>query len=155
MFAKLIQALDIHWKSRLSLPSVRCCIAWRGSGIAAGIAHTIPSLKPAARRGDFEALLALLDPDVLVLADHAAAPLGAAMQVHGAQNVAEQALIFSRRSRFAQLAIVNGAVGVVVAPRGRLMMVMAFKFTGKGIGEIDIIADPAHLRKIDLAVLDG
>jgi hypothetical protein len=109
----------------------------------------------AARRGDFEALLALLDPDVLVQADRAALPPGAATEVRGAQAVAKQALIFSRRARFAQLALVDGAVGVVVAPRGRLMMVIAFKFTGLRIGEIGIIADPAHLRKIDLAILVG
>jgi RNA polymerase sigma-70 factor, ECF subfamily len=109
----------------------------------------------AARRGDFEALLALLDPDVLVQSDRAAMPPGAATQVRGAQTVAGQALIFSRRARFAQLALVSGSVGILVAPRGRLMMVMAFKFTGQKIAKIDIIAEPAHLRQIDMAVLDG
>jgi ketosteroid isomerase-like protein len=109
----------------------------------------------ASRRGDFEALLAVLDPDVVVRADRAAVPPGAAREVRGAQDVAEQALTFARRARFAQLALVNGAVGVVVAPRERLIMVLAFKFTGQKIVEVDIIADPARLGQIDLAVLDG
>jgi RNA polymerase sigma factor (sigma-70 family) len=117
--------------------------------------EVVAAFLAAARRGDFEALLALLDPDVLVQADRAAVPPGAATQVRGAQAVAGQALIFSRRARFAQLALVSGSVGIVVAPRGRLMMVMAFKFTGQKIAKVDIIADPASLRQIDMAVLDG
>jgi RNA polymerase sigma-70 factor, ECF subfamily len=117
--------------------------------------EVVEAFLAASRRGDFQALLALLDPDVLVQADRAAVPPGAATVVHGAQAVAEQALIFSRRARFAQLALVNGTLGVVVAPRGRLMMVMAIKFTGQSIGEVDIIADPARLRQIDIAVLDS
>jgi RNA polymerase sigma factor (sigma-70 family) len=117
--------------------------------------EVVEAFLAASRRGDFEALLALLDPDVLVLADRAAVPPGAATQVRGAQAVAGQALIFARRARFAQLALVNGTLGVIVAPRGRLFMVMAIKFTGQRIGEVDIIADPARLRQIDLAVLDG
>jgi RNA polymerase sigma factor (sigma-70 family) len=108
----------------------------------------------ASRRGDFEALLAVLDSDVVVRADRAAVPPGAARQVHGAPDVAEQALTFAQRARFAQLALVNGSVGVVVAPRGRLILVMVFKVTGRKIVEIEVIADPALLRKIDLAVLD-
>jgi RNA polymerase sigma factor (sigma-70 family) len=117
--------------------------------------EVVAAFLAAARRGDFEALLALLDPDVLVQADRAAVPPGAATQVRGAQAVAGQALIFSRRARFAQLALVSGSVGIVVAPRGRLMMVMAFKFTGQKIAKVDIIADPTSLRQIDMAVLDG
>lgn len=117
--------------------------------------EVIEAFLAASRRGDFKALLAVLDPDVVVQADRAAVPPGAARQVRGAQAVAEQALIFAQRARFAQLALVNGAVGVVVAPRGRLMLVMAIKFRGQKIVAIDVVADPARLRQIDLAVLDG
>ena len=117
--------------------------------------EVVEAFLAAARRGDFEALLAALDPDVLVRADRAAVPAGATREVRGARAVAEQALLFSRRARFAQPAFVNGAIGVVVAPRGQLIMVMAFKFTSQRIAEVDIIADPAHLRQIDLAVLDS
>ena len=68
--------------------------------------------------------------------------------------MAEQALSFSRRSRFAQLALVNGAVGIVVAPRGRLFAVMGFMVGHDKIVAIDILADRARLRQLDLAVLD-
>jgi hypothetical protein len=97
----------------------------------------------------------VLDPDVVVRADRAAVPPGAAREVRSARAVAEQALIFARRARFAQLALVNGAVGVVVAPRGRLLMALAFKFTGQKVVTVDIIADPAGLSRINLAVLEG
>jgi hypothetical protein len=65
-----------------------------------------------------------------------------------------RALGFSKRARFAQSALVNGAVGVVVAPRGRLLVVLRFTIDGGKITEIDVIADPARLRQLDLAVLD-
>jgi RNA polymerase sigma factor (sigma-70 family) len=107
----------------------------------------------ASRGGDFDALLAVLDPDVVVRADPAAVPPGAAREVRGARAVAEQALTFSRRARFAQLALVNGAVGLIVAPRGRLIVVMVFTVRRGKIVKIDVLADPARLRQLDLAVL--
>ncbi len=117
--------------------------------------QVVEAFLAAARDGDFDALLTVLDPDVVVRADRAAVPRDAAREVRGAPAVAKKALIFSRRARFAQLALVNGAVGVIVAPRGRLIMVLAFKFTGQKIVEVDVIADPARLGQIDLAVLDS
>ncbi len=109
----------------------------------------------AARRGDFAALLAVLDPDVVVRADRGAAPAGVSMVVRGAAAVAEQALIFARRrARFAQSALVNGAAGVVIAPHGRLFAVMGFTVRRGKIVEIEVVADPARLRQLDLAVLD-
>ena len=116
--------------------------------------EVLKAFDAAARGGDFAALVAVLDPDVVVRADFAAVPPGGLREVRGALAVAGQALIFSQRARFAQLALVNGAVGAVVAPRGRLLLVMTFKFTGERIAEIDVIADPARLRQLDLAVLD-
>ena len=100
------------------------------------------------------ALLAVLDPDVVLRADLSAAGAGASREFRGAPAVAEQALTFSRRARFAQPALVNGAAGVVVAPRGRLSLVLSFTVTGGKIVEIDILADPARLRQLDLALLD-
>ncbi len=91
----------------------------------------------------------------VVRADHAAVPPGAASEVHAARAVAEQALRFSRRARFTQPALVNGTVGVVVAPRGRLFEVMLFSVTRGKIAEIDVLADPVHLRQLELAVLSG
>jgi RNA polymerase sigma-70 factor (ECF subfamily) len=107
----------------------------------------------AARGGDFDALLAVLDPDVVVRADRAAGPAGAVRKVRGARAVAQQALTFSRRARFAQLALVNGAAGIVVAPRGRLFAVMVFTVRRGKIVEIDMLTDPARLRQLDLAVV--
>jgi RNA polymerase sigma factor (sigma-70 family) len=108
----------------------------------------------ASRDGDFNALLAVLDPDVVLRADSGAVPAGASREVRGAPAVAEQALTFSRLARFAQPALVNGAAGVVVAPHGRSFSVMGFTITRGKIVEIDILADPARLRQLDLAVLN-
>ncbi len=116
--------------------------------------EVVEAFLAASRSGDFEALLAVLDPDVVVRADRAAVPPGVSREVHGAPAVAEQALTFARRARFAQPTLVNGAVGVVVAPRGRLFAVMIFKVTREKIVEIDVIADSTRLRQLDLAVLD-
>jgi hypothetical protein len=104
--------------------------------------------------GDFAALLAVLDPDVVLRADRAAVPAGASREVRGAPAVAKQALAFSGRARFAQPALVNGAAGVVVVPRGRLLVALGLTVTRGKIVEIDVVADPARLRQLDLAVLD-
>jgi len=108
----------------------------------------------AARDGDFEALVAVLDPDVVLRADVGAVPAGASREVRGASAVAEQALTFSRFAPFARPALVNGAAGVVVFERGRPFSVMGFTVRGGKIVEIDILADPARLRQLELAVLD-
>jgi RNA polymerase sigma factor (sigma-70 family) len=108
----------------------------------------------AARRGDFEALVAILDPDVVARADVAAAPAHTPAQVRGARGVARQAISFSRRSRFAQPALVDGAAGVVVAPRGRLTTVLTFGVRNGRIVRIDILADPARLRQVRVGVRD-
>jgi RNA polymerase sigma factor (sigma-70 family) len=109
----------------------------------------------AARAGDFDALLAVLDPDVVARADTGAVPAGVAREVRGARAVAEQALSFSRFARSSRPVLVNGAAGVVTwAPAGRLFSVMGFTVRHGKIVEIDILADPARLRELDLAVLD-
>ena len=109
----------------------------------------------ASREGDFDALVAVLDPDVVLRADVGGVPAGASREVRGAPVVAEQALSFSQLAPFARPALVNGAAGVVVAPRGRPYSVMGFTVRGGKIVEIDILADPARLRQLDLlAVLD-
>jgi RNA polymerase sigma factor (sigma-70 family) len=110
----------------------------------------------AARDGDFDALLAVLDPDVVVRADGGAVPAGASRVVRGAVAVAEQTLTaggFSRLARIAQPALVNGAAGVVVARGGQLSAVVGFTVRRGKIVEIDVLADPARLRQLDLAVL--
>jgi RNA polymerase sigma factor (sigma-70 family) len=109
----------------------------------------------AARDGDLDALLTLLDPDVVVRADHGAAPAGASREVRGRGAAAEQALAFSRRARLARPALVNGAAGLVVVAQDRPLSVMGFTVTRGRIVEIDILADPERLRRLDLAVLTG
>jgi RNA polymerase sigma-70 factor (ECF subfamily) len=109
----------------------------------------------AARDGDFDALVALLHPDVMLHADAEASFVGKAVDVRGALAVARGALGAAERARFAQPALVNGAVGLVMAPLGRLFLVLGFTFTDGKITEIDVIADPARLRDLDLAVLDA
>lgn len=108
----------------------------------------------AARGGDMEALLAVLDPDVVIRADRAAVPPGSSRELRGALAVVEQARNFVKRARFAQPALVNGAAGIVVAPRGRLLLVAIFVVKDAKIVEIDVIGDPERLRQLDLAVLD-
>jgi RNA polymerase sigma factor (sigma-70 family) len=114
--------------------------------------EVVDAFLAAARDGDLEALLAVLDPDVVLRADSAALPAGASREVRGAPAVARRAV--KGRARAARPALVNGAAGVIVAPRGRLLMVLGFTISGGKIVEIDAVADPERLRQLDLAVLD-
>ena len=104
----------------------------------------------ASRTGNFDALLAVLDPDVVFRADRTAVSAGASGEVRGAPFVARQ---FSGRAQGARPALVNGAVGVVVARRGRLFLVLRLTIRHGKIVGIDAVADPARLRQLDLAVL--
>jgi RNA polymerase sigma-70 factor (ECF subfamily) len=106
----------------------------------------------AARHGDFDALLEVLDGDVVLRVDAAAA--GTAMTFRGAQTVAANARAFSANARFAEPALVDGAVGIVVAPKGKLTLVLRFGVGGDKITEIDIDADPRRLSSFKLALLD-
>jgi ketosteroid isomerase-like protein len=108
----------------------------------------------AARDGDFDALVAVLDPDVMLRSDGGSARPAASAVVHGAETVAGRAMTFARLAPFVRPALVNGAAGVVVAPGGEPMSVMGFTVAGGKIVEIDTIADPDRLRELDLAVLD-
>jgi hypothetical protein len=92
--------------------------------------------------------------DVTLRADAAVVPEGAPRHVRGALAVARGARAFSERAKFSQPALVNGAIGIVVAPRGRLLIVLDFEIRRGKIFEIDVIADPARLRQVELAVLD-
>jgi RNA polymerase sigma factor (sigma-70 family) len=108
----------------------------------------------ASRNGDFEALLAVLDPDVVVRADAGPLAPAAPRVVRGATTVAAQALTFRRLATGARPALVNGAAGLVVMRDGRHFSVMGFTVSGGRIVEIDILVDPARLRDLDLSVLD-
>lgn len=105
----------------------------------------------AARHGDFDALLAVLDDDVVLHVDATAA--GTPITVRGARVVAANARMFSANSRFAGTAVVDGAPGIVVAPAGRLTLVLLFRVAGDRIVEMNIAANPERLRQFELTVL--
>jgi RNA polymerase sigma-70 factor (ECF subfamily) len=116
--------------------------------------EAVDAFLAASREGDFEALLAVLDPDVVLRIDGGAVRAGLSREVRGVRAVAEQTLTFSRLSPFVRPALVNGAAGVVVAPRGRPFSVMGFTIRGGKIVEVDILADPARLSRLDVSVFD-
>ncbi len=113
--------------------------------------EVVDAFLAASRGGDFDALLAVLDPDVVLRADRAAVAAGASREIPGAPAVAEQ---FSGRARAAQPALVNGAAVLVWAPGGRPRVVFGFTITRGKIAEIDLVTDPERLRQLDLVVLD-
>jgi len=110
----------------------------------------------AARGGDFSALVTLLDSDVTLTADATASPSGRPTRLQGAEMVSRGASAASVRAADSELALVNGQVGVVFAPAGRLQVVLAFTVSpARKITAIDVIADPGRLRRLRLAVLPG
>jgi RNA polymerase sigma factor (sigma-70 family) len=109
----------------------------------------------ASRDGDFGALIALLDPDVVLRTDAGAVLPGASRMVRGAAAVAQQTVTFTRsRTGEAKPALVNGAAGVVWASRGRPFSVVGFTVRRGRISEIDVLADPARLQQLEIDVLD-
>ena len=108
----------------------------------------------ASRGGDLEGLIAVLDPDVVLHSDATASPSGAPLTVHGAAAVAGGARAASARSRYGRIALVNGAPGLIMAPRGQLLVALAFTFSGEKISQIDVVADPDRLAQLDLGLLD-
>ena len=131
----------------------------RGTPAPPGSGHArqrqlVAAFMAAARAGDFEALLAILDPAVELRADPAAAPPGSALVVTGAAAVASRAPDFRGRARFARLALVDGEVGIVVGRGAQLWTVLRFGFDGGRITTIDVVADPGRLARLQLAVLD-
>ncbi|MEO6889412.1 MAG: sigma-70 family RNA polymerase sigma factor [Ktedonobacteraceae bacterium] len=112
--------------------------------------EVVDAFLTASRAGNFDALLAVLDPDVVFRHDSTSVPVGASREVRGALAVARQ---FSGRAQGARSALVNGSVGIVVAHHGRLFLVLNLTVTRGKIVEIDVVADPARLRQLRLSVL--
>ncbi len=106
----------------------------------------------ASRAGNFEALLSMLDPAVVLRSDAAAMKMGAANGVVGAEAVARGA---SGRAQGARLALIDGVVGAVWAPKGKPRVVLVFTIAGEKIAAIDLTADAARLAAIDLVVLES
>ncbi|EFH86071.1 sigma-70 family RNA polymerase sigma factor [Ktedonobacter racemifer] len=113
--------------------------------------EVVEAFLTAAREGNFDALLAVLDPDVVLRRYQMSVPAGVPGEIHGAAAVAKQ---FVGRAQATQPALVNGSVGVVVAPYGRLLSVLDLSTRGGKITAITAISDPARLRQLHLAVLD-
>jgi RNA polymerase sigma factor (sigma-70 family) len=109
----------------------------------------------AAHEGDFAALVAVLDPEVVLHAGGSALPRGASRLVHGAEAVAGQAMMFAGRGGSPRPAVVNGTAGVVVVRGGRAVSVMGFTVKDGRIVAIDALADPKRLREMDLSFLDS
>jgi len=105
----------------------------------------------ALRAGDFEGLLAVLDPDLVVRADMAA---GAVTEIRGAAAWAKGAVTYGHMARLTQPALVDGAIGVVVAPHGRLTRALRFTIANGRITEIEVIGNPARLGTLDVSIVD-
>ena len=114
----------------------------------------------AARAGDLEGLLAVLDPDAVIRIDGAARIAGGAAdaadtprELRGASTWAKQLIAMSRGLKFVQPALINGSVGLILATGGKLSRVLAFTFTNAKIARLEVVGDPARLRELDIAVL--
>jgi RNA polymerase sigma factor (sigma-70 family) len=116
--------------------------------------EVVDAFMAAAREGDFDALVAVLDPDVVVRTDLGAVPAAAWHEVRGAATVASQALAYSRLGLLIQPALINGVPGAVTTRDGQPFSVGAFTVRGGKIVTLDILADPARLRQLDLTILD-
>jgi RNA polymerase sigma-70 factor (ECF subfamily) len=116
--------------------------------------RVVDAFLAALRDGEFEALLTLLDPDVLLRDDSASLP-GAAAMMQGARAVGGYALNFSRSAQVVYPALVNGSAGLAIVPQGRLVGALAFTVRDDKIVEIAMISDPDRLREVDLTAADG
>ncbi len=114
----------------------------------------VDAFRAAAEEGDFQRLVAVLDPDVVLRADVGASATKP-IQIRGAEQVARGALMYSRAGLLRRPALVNGMAGLVVMLDGEPHAIMAFVVSGGRIVEIDILRDPARVSKLDLTALDG
>ncbi|MGC1105541.1 MAG: sigma-70 family RNA polymerase sigma factor [Candidatus Acidiferrales bacterium] len=114
------------------------------------------SFLAALRAGDFDGLLAVLDPDVVVHVDGVAGRPGAPREIHGAENWARGAVAFARaaQTRFIQPALVDGAAGLIMARAGRLFRAVRFTIERGKITQVEIVGDPARLVKLEVKTLE-
>jgi RNA polymerase sigma factor (sigma-70 family) len=117
--------------------------------------EAIKAFLAAAREGDFDALVATLDPDAVLRADGGTVLAAASAEVHGAQEVARQATMWSHVEVTMRPAMVNGAAGAVMTRRGTVFAIAAIMVRNGKIAEMDFLADPERLALIDLTALDG
>jgi RNA polymerase sigma factor (sigma-70 family) len=117
--------------------------------------EVVDAFLAASRDGNFEALMEVLDPDVVLRADSGPVPPPATQEVRGARAVAELAVAFAGLAPFSRPALVNGAPGLVTIPEGELVSVLGFTVRDGRIVEIDILADRERLARLDIASFDG
>jgi RNA polymerase sigma-70 factor (ECF subfamily) len=116
--------------------------------------RVVDAFLAAVQNGDFDALVAVLDPEIVLRADGGAAK-GMSRLVRGAKAVAAQAAAFSKLGLSSQVVLVNGNVGVVSRlPDGRLLSVIGFTIAGGKVVEMDILADPDRLSRLDLSAIE-
>ena len=108
----------------------------------------------AARGGDVDGLLAVLAPEVIRRAEAAALPVGTPLELRGVDAVVEETVVLGRQAAVAELALIDGEVGIVVAPRGRLLLALVLTFGGSRISAYDVIATPARLDRLSITLLD-
>jgi ketosteroid isomerase-like protein len=113
--------------------------------------EVVDAFLAASREGDFDALVAVLDPDVVLRADFGG---GVTREVHGAEAVASQAQVYARIGLVIYPALINGAVGAVTTRHGRPFSVAAATVRDGKIVEMDFLADPERLARLDLTVLE-
>ena len=116
--------------------------------------EVVEAFLAAARKGDFDALVATLDPDVVLYADGGAALAALSAEVRGAVNVARQAVMWSRVDLAMRPAMVNGAAGAVATRDGAVFAIASVIVRHGKIAEMDFLADPERLARIDLTILD-
>lgn len=114
--------------------------------------EVIDAFLAALRAGDFEGLVAVLDPNVVVRVDKFAAAGGAAVEVRGAETWARSAITYARGARLLRPVLIDGAMGLVLAPQGRLLRALLFTLERGKIAGVEIISDPIRLRELELAV---
>jgi RNA polymerase sigma factor (sigma-70 family) len=114
--------------------------------------EVVEAFLAAARKGDFDALVAVLDPDAVLRADGGLT--GLSQQVQGAESIASQALVWSRVDLTMRRALINGAAGIVAFLHGRPFSIAAVTVRNGKIVEVDFLADPERIARLDLEVLD-
>jgi RNA polymerase sigma-70 factor (ECF subfamily) len=117
--------------------------------------QVVEAFLSASREGDFGALLALLDPDVVVSIEDVAGDPGRRRELRGAEVVLERVGDFARAARFCRLALLNGSPGLLMAPHGHLLRALVFTFAGDTITGIEVIAEPSHLRRLDVSLVEA
>ena len=117
--------------------------------------EVVEAFLAASRQGDFVALVALLDPDVVLRAEDPLQQPGGRREIRGVDVLLERAQNFSRAARFCRFALLDGNPGLVMAPGGHLTRALIFSFVGDRVASIEVIADPVRLRELDVSVPDA